>query len=76
MGTNSFDGTDREFYVLVNGEGQYSLWPSFAEIPAGWSVALREADRQSAIDYVNEHWTDRRPESRRANLAASQGAVA
>ena len=71
MSTNPFDDPDGRFYVLVNGEEQYSLWPSFAEIPSGWSVAMSETDRQSAVDYVNEHWTDMRPKSLRESMAAA-----
>ena len=63
MSSNPFDDPDGRFLVLVNDEGQYSLWPSFADVPGGWSVALTETDRQSALDYVNKHWTDLRPKS-------------
>ncbi|MCP2164274.1 MbtH family protein [Goodfellowiella coeruleoviolacea] len=59
--TNPFDDPDGSFVVLVNDEGQHSLWPSFAEVPAGWSVVLNETDRQSCLDYITEHWTDMRP---------------
>lgn len=65
MSGNPFDDPDGRFHVLVNDEGQYSLWPSFAEVPQGWEVVLRETDRQAALDYVNEHWTDMRPRSLR-----------
>jgi MbtH protein len=61
--TNPFDDPEGRFLVLVNDEGQYSLWPSFADVPAGWSVALAETDRQSALDFVEENWTDMRPKS-------------
>lgn len=59
--SNPFDDPDGAFLVLVNEEGQYSLWPAFAEVPAGWTVAVAETDRQSCLDYVEEHWTDMRP---------------
>lgn len=49
--------------MLVNEEGQYSLWPGFADVPEGWRVVLPETDRESAVAYVNEHWTDMRPRS-------------
>jgi MbtH protein len=75
MGTNPFDDVDGRFHVLVNGEDQYSLWPAFAEIPAGWVVASPETDRQSAVDYVNEHWTDMRPKSLRESMAAGKNAA-
>ncbi|MEU5976230.1 MbtH family protein [Streptomyces sp. NPDC047315] len=61
--TNPFDDPNGTFYVLVNDEGQYSLWPSFADVPAGWTVKHGEADRQSCLDYVEENWTDMRPKS-------------
>jgi MbtH protein len=61
--TNPFDDPDGSFFVLVNDEGQHSLWPTFAEVPAGWTVVHGEADRQSCLDYVDEHWTDMRPNS-------------
>ncbi|MCW7944031.1 hypothetical protein AAW14_18750 [Streptomyces hygroscopicus] len=62
---NPFDDPDGVFSVLVNDEGQYSLWPAFAEIPAGWQVELSDASRAAALEYVNEHWTDMRPKSLR-----------
>lgn len=59
--SNPFESPDGTFLVLVNDEGQHSLWPAFAEVPAGWTVALAETDRQSCLTYVEEHWTDMRP---------------
>jgi MbtH protein len=61
--TNPFDDPDGSFFVLVNDEGQHSLWPAFAEVPAGWQPVLGPTDRQSCVDYVNENWTDMRPKS-------------
>ncbi|MFJ4671481.1 MbtH family protein [Kitasatospora purpeofusca] len=61
--TNPFDNEDGSFFVLVNDEGQHSLWPSFAEVPAGWTVVHGEAARQDCLAYVEENWTDLRPKS-------------
>ena len=61
--TNPFEDPDATYLVLVNDEGQHSLWPSFADVPAGWTVALAETDRQSCLDHINENWTDMRPKS-------------
>lgn len=61
--SNPFDDEDGSFHVLVNGEGQHSLWPAFVDVPAGWSTVLASTDRQSCIGYVNEHWVDMRPQS-------------
>ncbi len=43
---NPFDEPDATFRVLVNDEGQHSLWPAFAEIPDGWTVAHDEDGRE------------------------------
>lgn len=63
MSTNPFEDAEGTYLVLVNDENQHSLWPSFVEVPAGWTVALKETNRQAALDYVNENWTDMRPKS-------------
>ena len=61
--TNPFDDENGRFYVLVNDENQHSLWPTFAEVPSGWTVAHGPGTRQAALDYVEENWTDLRPKS-------------
>ncbi|MFC4120478.1 MbtH family protein [Nonomuraea zeae] len=63
MSTNPFEDPDGVYHVLVNDEGQHSLWPAFADVPAGWSVAQAATDRQAALDYVTANWTDMRPAS-------------
>lgn len=68
--TNPFDDNDSRFHVLVNDEGQHSLWPSFAAVPAGWTVALDDATRAACVSYVEEHWTDLRPRSLRDRMDA------
>jgi MbtH protein len=70
MSTNPFDDDSGTFLVLVNEENQHSLWPSFADVPAGWTVALEATTRQAALDHVEQHWTDMRPKS----LADAMGA--
>jgi uncharacterized protein YbdZ (MbtH family) len=61
--TNPFDDDNGSFFVLVNDEGQHSLWPTFAEVPAGWSRVHGEATSQECLDYVEENWQDLRPKS-------------
>ncbi len=61
--TNPFDDDDGQFYVLVNDEGQHSLWPSFAVVPDGWTRRLGPEKRAACLDYINQHWTDMRPRS-------------
>jgi MbtH protein len=66
--TNPFDDEEGSFLVLINDEGQHSLWPSFATVPEGWEVAHPEAGRQTCLDYVETHWTDLRPKSLIAHM--------
>lgn len=61
--TNPFDDEDGSFLVLVNDEGQHSLWPNFVTVPAGWKTVFGESTRQACLDYVEKHWTDMRPNS-------------
>src|SRR6516164_9531774 len=60
---NPFDDENGTFIVLINDEGQYSLWPVFIEAPAGWSAVHKPAARQVCLDYINRTWTDMRPRS-------------
>ncbi|WP_448330967.1 MbtH family protein [Streptomyces sp. DSM 41534] len=61
--SNPFDDADARYLVLVNDEGQYSLWPVFAEVPAGWTAVHGPDGRQPCLDHINENWTDMRPKS-------------
>lgn len=72
MNTNPFDDEDGVFLVLVNDEEQFSLWPAFAEVPSGWTVALGESPRAEALAFVERTWTDLRPRSLRGALAGSR----
>lgn len=67
--SNPFDDPEGRFLVLVNAEEQHSLWPAFAEVPAGWTVVFGEDSREACISYVEAHWTDLRPKSLREAMA-------
>ncbi|MFC0498446.1 MbtH family protein [Streptomyces mutabilis] len=63
MSTNPFDDADGRFLVLVNDEGQHSLWPSFAQVPGGWTTVFGEDSRDACLAFVEANWTDMRPRS-------------
>jgi MbtH protein len=63
VATNPFEDEDSRYFALTNDEGQYSLWPAFAAVPDGWSVAHGEDTRQACLAYVEENWADMRPKS-------------
>ncbi|MGY5035583.1 MbtH family protein [Streptomyces sp. 900116325] len=60
---NPFDDPDAAYLVLVNHEGQHSLWPDFAEVPNGWEKVHGPDVRIACLDYVEANWTDMRPNS-------------
>ncbi|WP_131735993.1 MbtH family protein [Actinomadura roseirufa] len=76
MSSNPFDDEDGRFFVLVNDQGQHSLWPAFAEVPAGWREVLGPESRQNCLGHIEENWTDLRPESLRESMAADAAARA
>ena len=69
MSTNPFDDDNGTFFVLVNDEDQYSLWPAFADVPAGWWVVFGASGRSDCLAYVEQTWTDLRPKTLRAAMA-------
>jgi MbtH protein len=60
---NPFEDENAPYYALVNGEGQYSLWPAFADVPSGWSVVHGADNRRACLDFIEREWTDMRPRS-------------
>ncbi|MUM17566.1 MbtH family protein [Mycobacterium sp. CBMA271] len=71
MSTNPFDDESGAFCVLVNGEEQYSIWPTTIEVPAQWRKVFGEASRADCLEYVEANWTDMRPKSLRDAMAGS-----
>lgn len=67
---NPFDDPEATFVVLVNAEGQFSLWPEFADAPAGWEIVRPAATRAECIAFIDRNWTDMRPASLTGNASA------
>jgi MbtH protein len=63
MAANPFEDENGTYCVLVNDEGQYSLWPASSEVPTGWTVAHGEDGRKACLEFIEEEWTDMRPKS-------------
>ena len=61
--TNPFEDPDGVYVALINDEGQYSLWPTFVDVPAGWRIASGPGNRDSCLEYINQYWKDMRPQS-------------
>lgn len=58
------------YQVVINHEEQYSIWPTFKDIPNGWKAVGPSGDKDTCLAYIKEHWTDMRPLSLRKSMAA------
>jgi MbtH protein len=61
--TNPFEDENGVYHVLVNDEGQHSLWPSFIAVPQGWTIIHKSDSRAACLEFINRNWTDMRPNS-------------
>jgi MbtH protein len=61
--TNPFEDENGTYHVLINDEGQHSLWPAFIDVPEGWTIVHKSDTRAACLEYVNQNWTDMRPNS-------------
>jgi MbtH protein len=65
----AWEENDAAIYtVIVNHEEQYSIWPNWKAIPAGWHVAGETGPKLECLAYVNEVWTNMRPLSLRRRM--------
>jgi MbtH protein len=73
--TNPFEDENGVYHVLVNDEGQHSLWPAFIDVPDGWTIACKSVSRTACLEFINKNWTDLRPNSliQSMNESASGG---
>ena len=60
---NPFEDDNGVYLVLVNEEGQYSLWPNFIKTPEGWVIVGPRGKRKECLAWIEENWIDMRPRS-------------
>jgi MbtH protein len=65
-------GTEDLYFVVINDEEQYSIWPVWRDLPDGWDAVGEARDREVCLDWIEEHWTDMRPASLRKFLAETE----
>jgi MbtH protein len=56
---------DFDYKVLVNAEGQYSIWPEMKAAPLGWTETGPTGSKEEVLEWVKTTWTDMRPASLR-----------
>jgi MbtH protein len=71
----SWGDENTEFLVVLNHEEQYSIWPSYKPIPAGWREEGKRGQKAECLAYIDEVWTDMRPLSLRQAMEQSSKAT-
>ncbi|MFI6481778.1 MbtH family protein [Nonomuraea sp. NPDC050663] len=61
---------DRDYQVVLNDEGQYSLWPGDRPVPSGWNPDGFTGPKADCLSHIARVWTDLRPASLRAAMEA------
>jgi MbtH protein len=51
------------YHVVLNDEGQHSIWPADRENAPGWWDEGFSGTRQECLDHIDEVWTDITPRS-------------
>jgi MbtH protein len=60
----------RQYRVVVNEEGQYSIWPVDGPALRGWQTVGAPGSRSGCLAEIETLWTDMRPLSLRKYLEA------
>jgi MbtH protein len=51
-----------ELYIVVmNHQGQYSIWPKDRALPAGWKEGGKSGSKDECLGYIQDVWIDMRP---------------
>lgn len=74
----SWGDENTEYDVVINDEEQYSIWPTYKAIPAGWRAVGQRGLKADCLAYIEATWIDMRPASLRKAMAeaASSGGEA
>jgi MbtH protein len=59
-----------DYFVVINDEEQYSIWPAHRDIPDGWRAVGDPRTREACLSYIEQTWTDMRPKSVREAMAS------
>lgn len=68
MNVNTVQDVEEKYYVVKNIEEQYSIWPSYKQIPKGWEVVGEPRIKSESLAYIEQVWTDMRPLSLRKQM--------
>lgn len=66
--------TETTYVVVINHEEQYSIWPGYRAIPAGWRAVGVSGTEEDCLSHIDQVWTDMRPLSLRKFMQENQSA--
>lgn len=52
--------------IVINDEGQYSIWSVDKDIPRGWKNAGFQGTQEECLIQIDDLWTDMLPKSLRS----------
>ncbi|MFL9896013.1 MbtH family protein [Paraburkholderia sp. RL17-381-BIF-C] len=61
--TAAEEADDLAYTVVINDEEQYSIWPTFRDVPAGWREVGVSGPKAECLAHIETVWTDMRPAS-------------
>ena len=59
--SNPFDNPQGQFYILRNGQQQFSLWPHSCALPEGWSVECPPQSLAACNAWLAANWSTLTP---------------
>lgn len=59
--SNPFDDLKGQFYLLQNGQQQFSLWPQQCALPEGWLVVCEPCSVDDCQQWLDVHWQTLKP---------------
>lgn len=62
-------GTDAAWRVVVNREGQRSIWPADLALAPGWTDVGVTGTSDACLDHIGRLWSDPRPPAQRRPAA-------
>ncbi|AFJ46485.1 MbtH family protein [Shimwellia blattae] len=61
--SNPFDDPNGQFYILMNTSGEYSLWPDYCPLPAGWNKVCEPQPQALCVSWLAGHWQALTPQT-------------
>ena len=67
------DDDTQTYFVVLNDEEQYSIWPADRDMPPGWRADGFSGLKADCLAHIDEVWTDMRPLSLRRAMEQAAG---